>query len=142
MGGFPGQQVPHCPKLANNHVLLKRRVLGIIGLCYCPDVADMNAAYRQVKHSKEKMNSKLFLQFQGIVGSHPDVRQSRCIAFNPTSTPIDHREWTNFHMFPSAELDESFGHIQNLMFDFCGALVSELETLALSADTPLVQIFF
>lgn len=97
----------------------QRKILGVIGVCHCPNSPDVGAAYEQ---------------FSTVCKLYPSAHVNRCFAFHPTEAQIekaDEKRHEYLVMFPSTDRQQLGHHMETLMHDFAASLLMAFESWVL-----------
>ncbi|BDA44212.1 probable trafficking protein particle complex subunit 9 at N-terminal half [Coccomyxa sp. Obi] len=107
-----------------------RKVLGIIGICHGPAMADIGTAYRQ---------------FEARCRTYSDAITQRCFFFEPSDAVVkeDKSDKPHLMMFPPTEsggLDQLASHAEVVMLDFAASMLAELERFMLTAGPAMIDL--
>ncbi|GMH32365.1 hypothetical protein BSKO_00199 [Bryopsis sp. KO-2023] len=108
------------------HLHACRSVLGVIGLCHCPNSPDISAAYAK---------------FEEMAKQFPDAVALRCFAFDPLrDEQQDSKKNEHLIMFPPGDRNHIEQHVEVLMHDFAACVLMELQQKMLNAGISSMSL--
>eukprot|EP00897_Mesotaenium_endlicherianum_P008114 jgi/Mesen1/7330/ME000376S06481 len=98
-----------------------RKILGVIGLCHCPQSPDIGEAYED---------------FMSACKAYPAAQSRRLFAFNPSDGQVeqDDKKKANLILFPPADPQKMAFMMQTMMQDFAASLLMAFESWVLHSD--------
>eukprot|EP01025_Chloroclados_australasicus_P033741 TRINITY_DN3449_c1_g1_i6.p1 TRINITY_DN3449_c1_g1~~TRINITY_DN3449_c1_g1_i6.p1 ORF type:complete len:1325 (-),score=173.53 TRINITY_DN3449_c1_g1_i6:756-4730(-) len=104
-----------------------RRILGVIGICHCQLLPDVDEAY---------------VEFERVCKNFPDAHVLRCFAFEPKDQDIDKdikEKFQHLIMFPPGSEEIMEQHMEVVLNDFAACVMMDLEKQCSEAKPPIIK---